>query len=145
MNYLDRIILKGMEFYGYHGVFSGEQELGQRFLVDLEITYQAPYSGYDDKLENAVDYSSLFDLVKEIVCNERYNLIETLAERIAEKVREDYPVEEVLVRVKKPHAPLKGVFSYVSVEVKRGGLSGMPLLSETSRRYRAFVGLGRGR
>lgn len=116
----DKIILSGMEFYGYHGVLPGEQELGQRFIVDLEISCYLRFPASLDELAETVDYGEVFDLVGRVVREERYNLIEALAERIAQVILSKYSVEEVLVRVKKPHAPLGGVFSYVGVEIRRG-------------------------
>ncbi|AFV12843.1 dihydroneopterin aldolase FolB [Thermacetogenium phaeum DSM 12270] len=117
----DRIIINGMEFYGYHGVLPAERELGQPFIIDLEISCDLKEAGESDDLAKAVDYNRVFEAVKKIVTGEPFSLIEALAERIAEAVLAEYPVAEVLVRVKKPHAPLKGTFSYVAVEISRGG------------------------
>ncbi len=116
----DKIILSGMEFYGYHGALPAEQELGQRFIVDLEISCRLDFPARLDELGETIDYSEVFDLVAGIVQEERYNLIEALAERIARVILDKYSAEEVLVRVKKPHAPLGGVFSHVGVEIRRG-------------------------
>ncbi|MGB4503398.1 MAG: dihydroneopterin aldolase [Syntrophaceticus sp.] len=115
----DRIILKGMQFYGYHGVMPAEQELGQPFIVDLEMCCDLREAGEKDDLNKTVDYSSVFELVKGIVTGEPYLLIEALAERIAGSVLAEFPITEVLVRVRKPHAPLKGIFADVSVEIRR--------------------------
>lgn len=115
----DKIIMNGMEFYGYHGVLPGEQEIGQRFLVDLELAAYLEHSGRLDDLAETIDYSELFGLVEKIVTEERFNLIEALAEHIAQAVLDRYSVEEVMVRVKKPHAPLGGIFNYVAVEIHR--------------------------
>ncbi len=118
-NSYDKIILEGMEFYAYHGVLPGEQELGQRFVVDLELRGYLHIPGRFDDLGATIDYAQVFGLVREIVEKERYQLLEALAERIAQAVLEQYGPEEVLVRVKKPHAPLGGIFSYVGVEIVR--------------------------
>jgi dihydroneopterin aldolase len=115
----DKIILKGMEFYGFHGVLPGEQEIGQRFLVDLELGTYLEHSGRLDDLSESIDYTEVYGLVEKIVTEERFNLIEALAERIAQAVLGRYSLEEVMVRVKKPHAPLGGIFDYVGVEIRR--------------------------
>ena len=114
----DKIILKGMEFYGFHGVLPGEQEIGQRFLVDLELSTHLEHSGRLDDLSESIDYTEVYGLVEKIVTEERFNLIEALAERIAQAVLSRYSLEEVVVRVKKPHAPLGGIFEYVGVEIQ---------------------------
>ena len=120
----DRIALNGMKFYGYHGVMPEEQELGQLFIVDVEMSCDLREAGEKDDLTKTVDYSRVFELVKGIVSKERYMLIEALAERIAASVLAEFAIPEVLVRVKKPHAPLKGIFSDVSVEIRRPGNAG---------------------
>ena len=123
-NKRDRIILNGMQFYGYHGVMPEEQELGQPFIVDLEMFCDLQEAGERDDLSRTVDYSRVFALVERIVTAERFQLIEALAERIAAKVLSGFPLNEVVVRVKKPHAPLKGIFTDVVVEIMRGRCRG---------------------
>ncbi|MGD0152925.1 MAG: dihydroneopterin aldolase [Thermacetogeniaceae bacterium] len=115
----DKIIMNGMEFYGYHGVLPGEQEIGQRFQLDLELATHLEHPGRLDDLAETIDYAELYGLVEKIVTEERFSLIEALAERIAQAVLGHYSVEEVMVRVKKPHAPLGGIFDYVGVEIRR--------------------------
>ncbi len=115
----DKIIIKGMEFYGYHGVLPGEQEIGQRFVVDLMLSTSLEHSGRLDDLDETIDYAELYGLVEKLMTEERFNLIEALAERIAQAVLAGYAVEEVRVRVKKPQAPLGGIFEYVGVEIRR--------------------------
>jgi len=116
----DKIIMQGMEFYGYHGVLPAEQEIGQRFLVDLELATYLEHPGRLDDVSETIDYSEVYGLVEKIVTEERFNLIEALAERISQAVLGRYSVEEVMVRVKKPHAPLGCIFEYVGVEIRRG-------------------------
>jgi dihydroneopterin aldolase len=115
----DRIILNGMQFYGYHGVMPAEQELGQPFIVDLELSCDLREAGRKDDLTKTIDYSQVFELTQQIVTGEPCLLIETVAERIAASVLGEFPVVEVLVRVRKPHAPLKGFFADAAVEIRR--------------------------
>jgi len=116
----DRIILRGMEFYGYHGVLPQERELGQRLAVDLEMLLDLTEAGRRDDLSRTVDYAKVFRLVKELVTGPSRQLLETVAEDIAAAVLERFPVAEVVVRVKKPAAPLPGRLEYVAVEIRRG-------------------------
>lgn len=115
----DKIIISGMEFYGYHGALPAEQELGQRFSVDVEMTCDLEAAGRSDDLAMTIDYSRVFNLVADVVTGTPCKLIEALAERIAREILEGFAVDEVLVRVKKPQAPLGGVFSWVAVEIAR--------------------------
>lgn len=109
-----------MEFYGYHGVLPQERELGQRLAVDLEMLLDLTEAGRRDDLSRTVDYAKVFRLVKELVTGPSRQLLETVAEDIAAAVLERFPVAEVVVRVKKPAAPLPGRLEYVAVEIRRG-------------------------
>ena len=115
----DRISLKGMVFYGYHGAYPAEQELGQRFEVDLEVSLDLGPAGRTDDLSLGLDYSKLYLGVKDIVEGRRFKLIEALAEAIASFTLQFQPVGEATVRVRKPQAPLQGVFGTVEVEINR--------------------------
>lgn len=115
----DRIILKGMTFYGYHGVLPGEKEAGRPFVVDLVLYLDLDPAGRRDDLDCTVDYSRVFDAVKRVVEGERFNLVETLASAIAERVLAGFPVEGVRVRVKKPVPPVGGIMEYAAADVRR--------------------------
>jgi 7,8-dihydroneopterin aldolase/epimerase/oxygenase len=121
----DRIILDGMVFYGYHGVNQAERELGQRFVVDVELAIDLSQAGLSDDLALTVNYATVFRVAREIVEGEAANLIETVAERLAGTLLARFPVEAARVRVKKPWAPIKGSdVNWVAVEVTRRRLSG---------------------
>ena len=116
----DKIILSDVVFYGFHGVNKAEKQAGQRFIIDLEVEYDLKSASTSDKLESTVDYSSLYNIVKQVVEGPSLNLIETVAEQISSKVLDSFPVESVLVRVKKPEAPIKGsILGYAAAEIVR--------------------------
>ncbi|CAN5631422.1 MAG: dihydroneopterin aldolase [Actinomycetota bacterium] len=117
----DKIFLEGMTFSGFHGTLASERDLGQPFIVDVELRLDLREAGASDDLTKTVDYSAVHDQAKEIVEGEPVNLTETLAERIAAAIFEDHPmVEAVKVKVKKPHVRLGGtVLGGSAVEVMR--------------------------
>lgn len=116
----DKILLQGMVFYGYHGVNPAERELGQRFVVDLELTTDLAAAGNSDDLGMTVNYASAFKVAREVVEGQAANLIETVAERVAAALLNRFPLESVKVRVRKPWAPVKGsVLDWVAVEIIR--------------------------
>lgn len=115
----DRIMLSGMRFYGYHGVYPEETRLGQTFLVDVELHADLHLAGSTDSLEHTVDYGKVYLAVREIVEGRPFQLIEALAEKIAGTVLEGFPVTAVTVRVHKPQAPIPGAFDGVTVEIHR--------------------------
>jgi len=116
---MDKIILEGMEFFGYHGVLPEERSLGQRFIVDLDLELDLKPAGVADDVSRTVDYAAVFELVEKSVTERSYFLIEALAEDIANRVLVQFPVEAVVVRVKKPQAPIAGHFASMAVEIRR--------------------------
>ena len=116
----DRIRLEGMVFYGFHGVEPAEREVGQRFVVDLEVDLDLRVAGASDDVSDTVNYSRLYRAVQEITEGPSRNLLENLAEGIAQRVLDGFGVESVRVRVKKPEAPIRGsVLAYAGVEIYR--------------------------
>lgn len=116
----DKIALYGMEFYGKHGVLPEEKALGQKFIVDVELYLSLQQAGETDYLDKTINYADVFEMVRNIVQGKTYNLIEALAENIAQEILKLYSTERVMVRVKKPQAPIAGSFDYVGVEIVRG-------------------------
>lgn len=108
-----------MLFYGYHGVFEAERELGQRFEVDVELHLDLRTIGRADDLDLAVNYVDVYTIVKELAEEREFQLVEGLAHAIGEQLLTSYDLEKVVVRVRKPHAPIGGTTSGVEVEVHR--------------------------
>ena len=103
----DRIILEGMVFYGRHGVLPAERELGQPFVVDVELWLDLRPAGLSDDLAKTVDYGEVQRLAKQVVEGEPADLTETVAERIANATLEEHPLVDVVrVKVKKPNVRL---------------------------------------
>ena len=116
----DRIILKGMRFYGYHGVNSEEKALGQSYVVDLEADVDLTVPGATDRLEDTISYTLIYRTVKSVVEGDSQNLLESVAQTIADRVLAELPLDGVRVRVKKPNPPVKGsVIEYAAVEIYR--------------------------
>ena len=103
----DRILLEGMVFHGRHGVLSAERELGQPFVVDVEMRLDLRPAGLSDDLSKTVDYSEVHRLAKQVVEGDPAGLTETVAERIANATLEEHPLVDVVrVKVKKPNVKL---------------------------------------
>jgi len=96
-----------MVFHGRHGTLPAERELGQPFVVDVELRLDLRPAGLSDDLTQTVDYGEVHKRAREIVEGPPVNLTETIAERIAATVLEEHPpVEAVRVKVVKPHVRL---------------------------------------
>ena len=117
---VDKIQLEGMVFYGFHGVDPAEQQVGQRFVVDLEVERDLRPAGLSDDLADTVSYSDLYRLVKDVLEGPSRRLLENLAETVAQRVLDEYEVDAVRVSVKKPEVPIKGsVLAHAAVEILR--------------------------
>lgn len=116
---MGKIRLNNMLFYGYHGVDESEQSRGGTFEVDLEIETELADAAFSDNLKKTVDYSDVYTMVHDCLTGKKFYLLEKLAGHIAESVLNKYDVNSVMVKVRKPHAPVKGVMGSVEVEIVR--------------------------
>jgi 7,8-dihydroneopterin aldolase/epimerase/oxygenase len=112
------IRLHNAVFYAYHGNLHEERNLGGKFHVDVEMETDFSAAAEHDKLQDTINYESIYNLVQDVVMQHNFHLIEALAKRIADTIFETQPaVCAVIVRVRKPGAPVKGVVDYVEAEV----------------------------
>lgn len=115
----DKLRLRNLRFYGYHGLLPEENRLGQRFEVDVEVCTDLSPAGRTDDLSQTIDYPRLISLVKEVVTGPPCRLLEALAEGIATRIGVAFAPVEVTVRVRKPAPPVPGDFDGVEVEIHR--------------------------
>lgn len=116
---MDIIRMNNLIFYGYHGVSETEKDLGGKFEVDLELYRSLQAPGRSDKLDDTIDYESVYKSVESCIKAHKHYLIESLAEDISKAVLKDFPVEKIIVCVRKPNAPVSGVLDSVEVEIER--------------------------
>lgn len=115
----DRIEVTGIEVFAHHGVFEDERRAGQRFVIDLTLDVDLTHAGATDDLASTVDYGVLIGRVHDVVSSEQWNLIERVAQRVADVVLDDARVERVVVTVHKPEAPIEASFGDVAVSLTR--------------------------
>lgn len=116
----DVIRLHNAVFYAYHGVLSDEQTLGGKFEVDVDLHCDLSRGARSDNLKQTVNYEKVYESINQLVLGRKYYLIEALAETIADGLLRDFKkISKVVVRVRKPSAPVKGVIDYVEVEIVR--------------------------
>ena len=123
------IFIENLEVYAHHGVALEEKALGQRFFFDLRLICEDSPAELSDNVEEAVDYTEVISLVVEIATTQSFSLLERMARVIAESILKKFPLDEVHVRVTKPHPPiaysLKGVS--VTIELFREDIEGWGL------------------
>lgn len=116
----DIIRLHNAVFYAYHGVLSDEQKLGGKFEVDVDLYCDLSSGARSDSLKQTVDYEKVYDCIRSLILAKKYFLLEAVAGVIAQGILKRFrQVQKVTVRVRKPHAAVKGVVDHVEVELTR--------------------------
>jgi dihydroneopterin aldolase len=115
----DQITLTGLRVFGRHGIFEHEKRDGQVFVVDIRAWLDLGAAAASDDLKQTLHYGELAHLAAEVVSGEPYDLIESVAGKIAGEVMKDERLNAVEVTVHKPSAPIPLTFDDVAVTVHR--------------------------
>ncbi|SNY93976.1 dihydroneopterin aldolase [Cohaesibacter sp. ES.047] len=117
---MDRIILRDLAFFAYHGVYEEEARLGQRFYFDLDCYLDLKPAGLSDDEDQTVRYDHIAQEVERIVTTKRFKLIEALAEQVAQALLIRFPkIQSVQVKLRKPEAPVPAIVKDIAVEITR--------------------------
>jgi dihydroneopterin aldolase len=135
MDHIDEITLKGLRIFGRHGVYDHERREGQHFVVDVTLYVSTVAAAGSDDVADTVHYGEVAEEVAAIVGGEPVNLLETLAQRIADALLAREGVKMVAVTVHKPGAPIDLEFTDVSVTIRRSRPDAwLPVPSEQENR-----------
>ena len=115
----EKILLSGIRFHGYHGLTRMEREVGGRYSIDLELTFDYSKAIASDRIADTLDYRKVHRIVQEIGRGKSFRLIEALAGKIVATIFEQVNVEEVFIRVRKETPVLDGIVESVGVELRR--------------------------
>jgi 7,8-dihydroneopterin aldolase/epimerase/oxygenase len=116
----DRIFVTGLLVHAHHGVMEHEEKVGQRFIIDLDLTIDLRDAAQSDKLADTVSYSAIVEATAKAFTARTYRLIEAAAGSIADAILETFPrITSVRVTVHKPHAPVAAIFGDVGVTLER--------------------------
>jgi dihydroneopterin aldolase len=116
---MDVIRLQNMSFYGYHGLSAAERQTGRRYEVDVELYRDVTNAAKTDRLQNTIDYRMVYDLVEKVLTGEEHHLLESIAEAIADRLLDDFEINQAVVRVRKRMPPIPGNLDFIEIEVKR--------------------------
>ena len=117
---MDKITIKNLHFYTYHGVNPEEKEQGQNFYLDIDYYVNIAKACHSDNVEDTVSYAKVVKCVKRVFTAEKYDLIERAAQVVAEAILDEF--EEILkvgVTLKKPETPGKEELDYMAVTISR--------------------------
>ena len=117
---MDQIIVKNLEVFCHHGVYKEENVLGQKFLVSAVLYLNTRKAGRSDVLTDSISYGDVCRMIMAEMKKQNDNLLERVAERLAQKILLDFSmVEKVSIEVKKPWAPVMMHLDYASVKIER--------------------------
>ena len=116
----DTIFITGVSIHARHGYLDYEAEVGQRFVIDLELTADIAEASISDRLADTVSYANVVAVATAAFKDANYKLVERAAGAVAEAVLTAFPkVSVIKVTVHKPHAPIAAIFDDVGVILTR--------------------------
>ena len=117
---MDKIIVKGLKLFCYHGVNPEEKEDGQNFIFDIEASVDLSEPCVTDNVDDTVSYAKIIKTVRSVAQSEKNDLLERVAQRVADELFiEFYKITSLVITLKKPEAPIKADFDYVAVTIER--------------------------
>lgn len=112
-----KLSIVGAQFFAYHGVKNEEQTLGGKYEIDLDLWYDATAAIINDDVNYALNYEEALNCIKEVINDDSYNLIETIANEILNLAHEKLDnLQKATVRVRKISVPIGHVVSYIQAE-----------------------------
>lgn len=132
---MDKITIKGLKLFAYHGVNPEEKKDGQTFILDVDYYLDITKACRTDNVEDTVSYAKVVKTVKRVFTAEKYDLIECAARVVADAILREYPaIGRVDVELKKPEAPVNADFDYMSVRISRRDYEIYPINGHQYRR-----------
>ena len=120
---MDVITVKNLKLFAFHGVNDFEKRDGQTFFVDIDAFVDLKKAGQTDNLDDTVSYAKIIKTASAVFTAQSDDLIERAACRVADALFESFDkIEKLIIEVKKPDAPIKADFDYVSVRIERDRL-----------------------
>lgn len=117
---MDKILVRGLRIFAYHGVNPEEKEDGQNFVLDIDACVDISLPCETDNVEDTVSYAKIIKETVRIFTCRKDDLLERAAERVAQGLFESFDrIQSLRVLLKKPEAPIKADFDYVGVEIYR--------------------------
>ena len=116
----DTIFVTGLLIHAHHGVMEHESKVGQRFVIDLELSLDLTEGSRSDRLADTVSYSAIVDTATEVFTRRNYRLIEAAGGNVAEAILASFPkINAVRITVRKPHAPIAAIFGDAGIILTR--------------------------
>jgi len=115
----DSIRINNLKIPARHGVFEFEKEKDGIFEIDIELFLPLNKPGKSDNLEDTINYQDIITIATEAFTYKQYSLVEAAAESVCERLLNELKIDNIIIRVRKPHAPIKADFDSVEIELNR--------------------------
>ena len=116
---MDSIKIKSLKIAARHGVYEFEKEKDGTFELDLELYFPLLKSGKSDRLEDTINYEDIISVATNAFTDKNYALVEAAAQSVCERLLNEFGIDKITIRVRKPHAPIDADFDNVEVELNR--------------------------
>ena len=116
---MDKIRILNLKIPGRHGVYDFEKDKDPLFELDVEMHKPLSEAGKSDILKDRVNYDDVVALITTVFWSRDYHLLEAVGESICSKLLNEYPIEKVILKIRKPHAPILANLDTVEVELVR--------------------------
>lgn len=117
---MDKITIKGLKLFAYHGVNPEEKQNGQTFILDIDYYVNTAKACHNDSIDDTVSYAKVVKAAREVFTAEKYDLIERAAQVVADRLLDDFEeIFKVDITLKKPEAPVNAEFDYMAVSITR--------------------------
>lgn len=115
-----KIKLNKMVFYGYHGTFAEERKLGQRYIVDIMLETDSQHDQEIKKLEDTIDYTKVYDLIKHVMETHSYHLMENCGNHVLDELLRMFPeIKTAEISIKKPSVAINGSLDSAEIIMQR--------------------------
>lgn len=116
----DTIFIRGIVVHAHHGVMAHESEVGQRFVIDIELATDLAEASRSDRLTDTISYSAIVETATAAFADQNYRLLERAAGAVADAILAKFTrIAAARITVHKPHAPIPAIFDDVGVTLVR--------------------------
>ena len=117
---MDKILVRGLKIFAYHGVNEEEKIDGQNFILDIDAFVDIGVPCVSDNVDDTVSYAKIIKETTRIFTSQKDDLLERAAQRVADGLFDSFDkIRSIRILLKKPEAPIKADFEYVGVEINR--------------------------
>ena len=116
---MDRIRIKNLKIPARHGVYEFEKKKDGTFELDIELYLPLLKAGKSDRVEDTINYEDIISTATKAFTEKQYALVEAAAQSVCDRLLNDFKIDKIKIRVRKPHAPIDADFDTVEVRLNR--------------------------